>query len=66
MIIQQLSKDQNWAKITPVLGLAFIVFGVLSLINIGFGLFIIVFSVINCFTHIFKVYDVKNGILDWS
>ncbi len=127
MIIQQWSKNQNWAKIAPVLGIAatiglfwlfkptqalfwaliniplylfhqteehlwpggfknyinhvinnlpedeetltdtkvfwinillvwvaFTVFGVLALVNIGFGLFIIVFSVINCLTHIFQ------------
>jgi hypothetical protein len=127
MIIQKLSKDQNWAKITPVLGIvatvglfwffkpsqalfwaliniplylfhqteehlwpggfkhyinhvinnlpegeetltdtkvfwvniilvwvAFTVFGAFSFVNIGFGLFIVVFSVINCLTHIFQ------------
>jgi len=126
-MIQQLSKNQNWAKIAPVLGvistillflflkptdvlfwayiniplylfhqteehfwpggfknyinhvinklpegqetltdkkvfwinillvwLAFIVFGVLALTNIGFGLFIIIFSIMNCLTHIFQ------------
>ena len=126
-MIQQFSKNQNWAKITPILGvvstiwlflffkptevlfwafinlplyffhqteehywpggfknyvnhvinklpegqetltdikvfwinillvwLAFIVFGVLSLVNFGFGLLIIVFSIINCLTHIFQ------------
>jgi hypothetical protein len=126
-MIQQLSKNQNWAKIAPVLGvvssiglflffkptqtlfwafiniplyffhqteehlwpggfkkyvnrvinnlpegeetltdtkvfwinillvwLAFFVFGALAFVNIGFGLFIIVFSIINCLTHIFQ------------
>ena len=126
-MIQQLSKNQNWAKIAPVLGViaaaglfllfkptnvlfwayvniplyffhqteehfwpggfknyvnhvinhlpegqetltdkkvfwinillvwvAFILFGVLALVNIGFGLLIIVFSIINCLTHIFQ------------
>jgi len=126
-LIQQLSKNQNWAKIAPVLGvasaiwlflffkptealfwayiniplyfihqteehfwpggfkkyinqvindlpegeetltdikifwinillvwIAFIVFGLLSLVDIGFGLLIIVFSIINCLTHIFQ------------
>ncbi len=126
-MIQQLSKNQNWAKIAPILGavttiwlflsfrptevlfwayiniplyffhqteehlwpggfknyvnhvinhlpegketltdrkvfwinillvwVAFTVFGVLSQVNIGFGLFIIVFSIINCLTHIFQ------------
>ena len=31
---------------------AFTIFGVLALYNIGFGLLIIVFSIINCITHI--------------
>jgi hypothetical protein len=126
-MIQRISKNQNWAKITPVLGavsaiclfwfykptdalfwayiniplyffhqteehfwpggfknyvnhvinnlpegqetltdikvfwinillvwLAFIVFGFLSTVNLGFGLLIIVFSIINCLTHIFQ------------
>jgi hypothetical protein len=126
-MIQQLSKNQNWAKITPILGViatiglflvfkptdalfwayvniplyffhqteehfwpggfknyvnhvinhlpegqetltdkkvfwinillvwvAFILFGTLALVNIGFGLLIIVFSIINCLTHIFQ------------
>jgi len=124
-MIQQLSKNQNWAKLTPVLGVisaiwlfwffkptellfwayvniplylfhqaeehfwpggfkgfinqvindlpegeetltdvnlfwinillvwvAFTVFGLLALVNIGFGLLIIVFSIMNCLTHI--------------
>ena len=42
-----------WINILLV-WLAFIVFGVLSLVNIGFGLLIIVFSIINCLTHIFQ------------
>jgi hypothetical protein len=42
-----------WVNIVLV-WLAFLVFGVLALINIGFGLFIIVFSIINCLTHIFQ------------
>jgi len=42
-----------WINILLV-WLAFIVFGVLSLVNIGFGLLIIVFSMINCLTHIFQ------------
>jgi len=33
---------------------AFSFFGVLSLVNIGFGLLIIVFSILNCLTHIFQ------------
>ena len=40
-----------WINILLV-WLAFIVFGVLSLVNIGFGLLIIVFSIINCLTHV--------------
>jgi len=127
MIIQQLSKNQNWAKFAPILGIvssiwlfwffkptqalfwaliniplylfhqseehlwpggfkdyinhkinnlpegqevltdikvfwinillvwiAFSIFGALSFVYIGFGLFIIVFSVINCLTHIYQ------------
>jgi hypothetical protein len=42
-----------WVNILLV-WLAFTVFGVLSLVNIGFGLLIIVFSIINCLTHIFQ------------
>jgi hypothetical protein len=124
-VLQQLSKNQNWAKIAPVLGVAsaiwlfwffkptealfwayiniplyffhqteehlwpggfkdyinhvinklpegqetltdrkvfwinillvwvaFLLFGFLALVNIGFGLLIVVFSIINCLTHI--------------
>jgi hypothetical protein len=40
-----------WINILLV-WVAFIVFGILSLVNIGFGLLIIVFSIINCLTHI--------------
>jgi hypothetical protein len=42
-----------WVNILLV-WLAFLVFGVLSLVNLGFGLFIIVFSILNCLTHIFQ------------
>ena len=42
-----------WVNILLV-WVAFIVFGGLSLVNIGFGLFIIVFSITNCLTHIFQ------------
>lgn len=31
---------------------AFIIFGILSFYNIGFGLLIVIFSIINCLTHI--------------
>ena len=40
-----------WVNIILV-WLAFVVFGALAFINIGFGLLIIVFSIINCATHI--------------
>ena len=40
-----------WINILMV-WVAFLVLGVLSFVNIGFGLFIIVFSIINCLTHI--------------
>jgi hypothetical protein len=40
-----------WINIILV-WLAFLVFGLLSLVNIGFGLLIIVFSIMNCITHI--------------
>ena len=39
-----------WVNVLLV-WVAFIVFGALSLVNIGFGLLIIVFSIINCLTH---------------
>ena len=42
-----------WINILLV-WVAFILFGALSFINIGFGLFIIVFSIINCLTHIYQ------------
>jgi len=42
-----------WVNILLV-WLAFLVFGVLALVNLGFGLFIIVFSILNCLTHIFQ------------
>jgi hypothetical protein len=40
-----------WINISLV-WVAFIVFGLLALVNIGFGLLIIVFSIVNCLTHI--------------
>ncbi|MBK2106821.1 HXXEE domain-containing protein [Francisella philomiragia] len=40
-----------WINILMV-WLAFAVFGTLSFINLGFGLLIIIFSIINCLTHI--------------
>ena len=42
-----------WINILLV-WVAFLIFGALSFVNIGFGLFIIVFSVINCLTHIYQ------------
>jgi hypothetical protein len=42
-----------WINILLV-WVAFIVFGVLAFVNIGFSLLIIVFSIINCMTHIFQ------------
>jgi len=40
-----------WINILLV-WVVFIVFGLLALVNIGFGLLIIVFSIMNCLTHI--------------
>ncbi|RTK97218.1 MAG: HXXEE domain-containing protein [Neisseriaceae bacterium] len=40
-----------WINILMV-WLAFVVFGALSFVNLGFGLGIIVFSIMNCLTHI--------------
>jgi hypothetical protein len=42
-----------WINILLV-WVAFLAFGVLSFVNIGFGLLIVVFSIINCLTHIFQ------------
>ena len=42
-----------WVNILLV-WLAFLVFGILALVNLGFGLLIIVFSILNCLTHIFQ------------
>lgn len=42
-----------WVNILLV-WVAFLVFGILALVNLGFGLFIIVFSILNCLTHIFQ------------
>jgi hypothetical protein len=39
---------------------AFIVFGLLALFNIGFGLLIIVFSIMNCLTHIVQGVRLKT------
>ena len=40
-----------WINILLV-WVAFLIFGALSFLNIGFGLLIIVFSIINCLTHV--------------
>jgi hypothetical protein len=40
-----------WINILLV-WVAFLVFGILVLVDLGFGLFIIIFSIINCLTHI--------------
>ena len=40
-----------WINILLV-WVAFLLFGILALVNIGFGLLIVVFSIINCLTHI--------------
>lgn len=46
--------DIFWVNILLV-WVSFIIFGVLAIkVNIGFGLLIIVFSIINCLTHIFQ------------
>lgn len=40
-----------WINILLV-WLAFLVFGILSFVNIGFGLLIVIFSIMNCLSHI--------------
>lgn len=40
-----------WINILMV-WIAFAIFGVLSFVNLGFGLLIIIFSIMNCLTHI--------------
>jgi hypothetical protein len=39
---------------------AFILFGCLAFLNIGFGLLIIIFSIINCLTHIAQAFKQKE------
>ena len=48
-----------WINILLV-WVAFIVFGCLALINIGFGLLIILFSIFNCLTHIVQAFKQKE------
>lgn len=42
-----------WINILLV-WVAFLIFGILSFVHLGFGLLIIIFSLMNCFTHIFQ------------
>ena len=46
-------KQVFWINILLV-WVAFVIFGALTFINLGFGLVIIIFSIINCSTHIFQ------------
>lgn len=39
---------------------AFLIFGALSFIDIGFGMLIIIFSIMNCFTHIVEAIKQKE------
>jgi hypothetical protein len=48
-----------WINILLVWG-AFLLFGCLAFINIGFGLLIILFSIINCLTHIIQAIKQKE------
>lgn len=48
-----------WINILMV-WVAFLVLGVLSLVNIGFGLLIIIFSIVNCLTHIIQGIRLKE------
>jgi hypothetical protein len=50
-----------WINIILV-WLAFLIFGILSFYNIGFGLLIVIFSIINCLTHI--VQGIKR--MEWN
>ncbi|MFC4891705.1 HXXEE domain-containing protein [Pseudofrancisella aestuarii] len=47
-----------WINIIMV-WLAFAIFGTLSFINLGFGLLIIIFSIMNCLTHIHEGIKLK-------
>ncbi len=42
-----------WINIVLV-WIAFLIFGIAACFNIGFGLFIIIFSIMNCSTHIYQ------------
>jgi len=48
-----------WINILLV-SVSFIVFGLFARVNIGFGLLIIVFSIINCLTHIVQGLRLKK------
>ena len=48
-----------WINILMV-WLAFVIFGALSFIDLGFGLLIIIFSIINCLTHIAEDFRRKS------
>jgi len=47
------SQAMFWINIGLVC-IAFTIFSILSFYNIGFGMLIIIFSIINCLTHIFQ------------
>lgn len=65
--VMKLPQDQEkltdikifWINILMV-WLAFIIFGLLSFINLGFGLLIIIFSIMNCLTHIAEGFKLKK------
>lgn len=48
-----------WINILLV-WVAFLLFGCLAFLNIGFGLLIIIFSIMNCLTHIFQAVKQKE------
>lgn len=48
-----------WINIIMV-WLAFAIFGILSFVDIGFGLLIIIFSIMNCLTHIAEAIKLKS------
>jgi hypothetical protein len=48
-----------WINILLV-WLAFLIFGSLSFVNLGFGLLIIIFSIMNCLTHIVEGFKLKE------
>ena len=48
-----------WINILLV-WLAFLIFGSLSFVNLGFGLLIVIFSIMNCLTHIVAGFKLKE------